>query len=280
MSESKSVKLNNGTLIDRIGLGCWEINGQETVQTVLNAMDCGYRRIDTAAYYKNETDIGTAIRTYGIPRNELFIASKLWYEDMQEGRQEESFYQSLENLGLDYIDMYFLHWPIGEISKSWHVLERLYEARKIRAISVCNFQPIHLKELLANANVCPAVNQFESNPRFQQNETVKFCLKEGIIPEAWGPLGKGRDLSLPLLEALAIKYEKTPAQIILRWHLQRGVLVIPKSVNKDRLRQNLNIFDFSLEEKDMDAIHALDTGASLRSYPARYRFDIACEDSD
>ena len=280
MRENRSVKLNNGVLIDRIGLGCWEVNGEETVQTILNAVDSGYRRIDTASYYKNEPNIGTAIRTCGVSRSELYIASKLWYEDMQEGRQEESFYQSLENLGLDYIDMYFLHWPIGEVSKSWRVLERLYEAGKIRAISVCNFQPIHLKKLLANANVCPAVNQFESNPRFQQNETIKFCLKEGIVPEAWGPLGKGKDLSLLLLEELAAKYEKTPAQIILRWHLQRDVLVIPKSVNKDRLRQNLNIFDYSLEEKDMDAINTLDTGTSSRSYPARYRFDITCEDSD
>lgn len=273
MREQKTVKLNNGVLIDKIGLGCWEIAGNETARVVLDAVECGYRRIDTAAYYKNESDIGSAIRACNVARNELFVASKLWYEDMQKEKQEEAFYISLENLGLDYIDMYFLHWPIGEVSKSWRVLERLYEAGKIRAISVCNFQPAHLKKLLANANVCPAVNQIESNPRFQQNETVEFCLKEGITPEAWGPLGKGRDLSLPLLGTLAAKYEKTPAQIILRWHLQRDVLVIPKSVNKDRLHQNLNIFDFSLEEKDMDAIHTLDTGISLRSYPDKYRFD-------
>ena len=196
---------------------------------------------------------------------------------MCEGRQEETFYKSLEDLGLDYVDMYFLHWPLGEVMASWRVLERLYEAGKIRAISVSNFQKPHLEKLIAKANVPPAVNQLESNPRFQQNEAFRFSLQEGIVPEAWGPLGKGRDLSLPLFEELAQKYEKSPAQIILRWHLQRGMAVIPKSVNPERIRQNMDVFDFELEQADMDAIFALDTGISQRGYQKGYRFDAVCD---
>lgn len=272
MSENRTVMLNNGIEIDRIGLGCWESRGDEAVQAICQAVENGYRRVDTAAYYQNEAEVGAGVRDCSVPRDELFIASKIWYEDMCDGKQEEIFYKSLETLDLDYIDMYFLHWPLGEVAESWKVLERLYEAGKIRAISVCNFQPVHLKKLLAKANVCPAVNQIESNPRFQQNGAVEFCLKEGIVPEAWGPLGKGRDLSLPLFETLAAKYEKTPAQIILRWHLQRGLAVIPKSVHPERMQQNRDLFDFSLEEKDMDAIFALDTGVSIRGYPAEYYF--------
>ena len=159
------------------------------------------------------------------------------------------------------------------MAESWKVLERLYEAGKIRAIGVCNFQPAHLKELLAKANVCPAVDQIESNPCFQQSEAVSFCQKEGIVPEAWGPLGKGKDLGEPLLAQLAEKYEKTAAQIVLRWHLQRGLTVIPKSVHPERQRQNLDLYDFALEETDMERMKSLDTGKSKRGYPEGFRFD-------
>lgn len=277
MKTEKTIQLNNGLAMDRIGLGCWESRGQEAVDAICAAVRCGYRRIDTAMYYKNEADVAEGIRRAGVPREELFVATKLWYEDMCDGRQEETFYRSLENLGLDYIDMYYLHWPMGEVTQSWRVLERLYEAGKIRAISICNFQRIHLEKLLLKANVCPAVNQIESNPRFAQNEIVEFCQREGIVPEAWGPLGKGRDLALPELETLASKYEKSAAQIILRWHLQRGLAVIPKSVHEERIRQNMDVFDFELEEKDMRIINALDTGVSRRAAPAPYRYDAVSE---
>lgn len=277
MKQIEKVKLNNGLEMDRIGLGCWESRGNEAVDAICHATAAGYRRIDTAMYYKNEKEVGEGIRACGIPREELFVATKIWFEDMCEGRQEETFYKSLEDLGLDYVDMYFLHWPLGEVMASWRVLERLYEAGKIRAISVSNFQKPHLEKLLAKANVPPAVNQLESNPRFQQNEAVGFSLQEGIVPEAWGPLGKGRDLSLPLFEELAQKYGKSPAQIILRWHLQRGMAVIPKSVNPERIRQNMDVFDFELEQADMDAVFALDTGISQRGYQKGYRFDAVCD---
>ncbi len=280
MKIEKTIKLNNGTEIDRVGLGFWESRGSEAEDAVCYGIEAGYRRIDTAAYYKNEPEVGTGIRKCGIDRKELFVATKLWYTDMCEGRQEETFYRSLERLGLDYVDMYYLHWPIGEVTKSWRVLEKLCEAGKIRTISVCNFQPVHLQKLLAKANICPAVNQIESNPHFQQNAAVEFCQREGIVPEAWGPLGKGSDLSLPLLVQLAQKYEKTPAQIILRWHLQRGLTVIPKSVNPDRMAQNLDVFDFELEEKDMDAIYTLETGVTKRGYPAQYRYDAVCAETE
>lgn len=277
MNDLKTIKLNNGLMIDRVGVGCWESRGQEATDAICHAVDAGYRRIDTAMYYENEKEVGEGIRHCGTDRGDLFVATKIWFTDMCEGRQEETFYKSLENLGLDYIDMYYLHWPIGEVTQSWRVLERLYEAGKIRAISICNFQQVHLKKLLAKANVCPAVNQIESNPRFQQNDIIEFCQKEGIVPEAWGPLGKGRDLGLPLLGELSQKYEKTPAQIILRWHLQRGLTVIPKSIHADRLRQNRDVFDFVLEEKDMQAIRELDTGITSRTPPKQYRFDSVCE---
>lgn len=279
MRESKTVRLNNGIEMARIGLGCWESRGAEAVGSVVSAVAAGYRRIDTAMYYHNEREVGEGIRACGQPRDRLFVATKLWPTDMCDGRQEETFYQSLENLGLDYVDLYYLHWPMGEVTQSWRVLERLYEAGKVRAIGVCNFQRIHLELLLAKANVCPAVNQFESNPRFSQQELREFCQSEGIVPEAWGPLGKGRDLGLPLFAELSRKYEKTPAQIILRWHLQRGMTVVPKSVHESRLRENVDCFDFSLEEADMQAINALDTGASQRKAPEEYRYDAVCENA-
>lgn len=277
MEERRTIVLNNGVEIDRIGLGFWELRGQEASDVLLEAAKAGYRRIDTAMYYGNEEAVGAGIRNCGVPREELFVASKLWHTDMCGGKQEEAFLRSLEQLGLEYLDLYYLHWPIGEVTESWRVLERLYEAGKIRAIGVCNFQPVHLQGLLAKANVCPAVNQIESNPCFQQNAAVEFCQREGITVEAWGPLGKGRDLSQPLLAELAAKYERTPAQLVLRWHLQRGMTAVPKSAHPERLRQNREVFDFVLEQKDMDAFRALDTGKSRRGYPPEFRFDSMCE---
>ncbi len=270
MKLDRMVKLNNGIEMDRIGLGCWESRGQEAKDAVCYAVNAGYRRIDDAMYYENEREIGEGIRACGVPRDQLFIADKIWYTDMCDDRQEETFYKSLENLGLDYVDLYYLHWPIGEVKASWRVLEKLYEAGKVRAIAVCNFTPEQLRELISFANVCPCVNQFESNPRYQQDELRRFCLSEGIVPEAWGPFGKGRDLDLPLLTELAAKYEKTNAQIILRWHLERGMTVIPKSVHRDLLIENMDIWDFELEEKDVRAIDSLETGISHRTAPKEF----------
>ena len=204
MPESRTIKLNNGIEMDRVGLGFWEVRGAEAEKTLASAVEAGYRRIDTAMYYHNEEDVGAGIRACGIPRKELFVASKIWYTDMCGGRQEETFYKSLEALDLDYIDLYYLHWPLGEVTESWKVLERLYEAGNIRAIGVCNFQPAHLQKLLARANVCPAVDQIESNPCFQQSQAVAFCQKEGIVPEAWGPLGKGKADTAPPSKGLKL----------------------------------------------------------------------------
>lgn len=279
MSENRTVKLNNGIEVDRIGIGFWESRGQEAADAVRYAVEAGYRRIDTAEFYKNEREVGEGIKNCGIDRKELFVASKIWFTDMCEGRQEEMFYATLERLGLDYLDLYYLHWPIGEVTRSWRVLERLYEAGKVRSIGVCNFQKVHLEQLLAKANVCPAVNQIESNPRFQQSSIIELCHKEEIVPEAWGPLGKGRDIFLPLFAELAQKYGKTPAQIILRWHLQRGMNIIPKSIHEERIRENINVYDFELEEKDMAAIRALDTGVSGRKAPEPYHYDRICENT-
>lgn len=265
-----SFRLHNGMELPMVGLGMWELFGEEAVQSMGWACEAGYRLFDTAAYYHNEKDVGRGIKACGVPRKELFITSKLYPCDMVEGRQETAFRQSLEDLGLEYLDLYLLHWPIGDVEESWRVLERLYEAGLVRAIGVSNFQPCHLDKLLRSARITPMVDQIETHPYLVQQGAVDYCLARGIAVEAWGPMGKGRELSDPAVLSIAEKHGRTPAQVVLRYHNQRGVVVIPKSKRRERIWENADIFGFALDPADMAALSALDRGKTTRFYPYEY----------
>lgn len=264
------ITLNNGISMPMLGLGVWNAHGDEAYNEVRMGVDEGYRLIDTAAYYENEAEVGRAVRDCGVPRGELFITSKVWPSEMVHGRTLASFERSLDLLGLDYLDLFLLHWPIGDVAESWRTLEGLYREGRVCAVGVSNFMPAHIDELLKTAEVVPALNQIESYPHHAQEGAAGYSQRHGIAVEAWGPLGKGKALGDPVIAGLAGKYEKTPAQIVLRWHLQRNVITIPKSVRRERLRENFDIFGFELSESDMAAIAALDRGAGERYYPTEF----------
>ena len=273
MNVSSTFKLNNGNEIPVMALGSWDSRGDEAYQACLDALSSGYRHIDTAAYYENEALVGAAVRDCKIPREEIFVTSKMWYEDMVEGKQEAAFEKTLKELGLEYVDMYLLHWPINDVKGSWKVLEKYYEQGLIKNIGVSNFRPKHLKQLETTANIAPVVDQIEICPFLVQEETVNYCQEHDIVVEAWGPLGKGQQLSEPEIAAIAKKYNKTPAQIILRWHLQRGIVSLPKSVHKERIIQNADIFDFELSKEDMQIMMSMDLRESTgRGYPKQYEY--------
>lgn len=257
---SSTVTLNNGVKMPVFGLGVFE-SGESTAPAVRCAIKNGYRLIDTAAFYQNEKEVGEGVHTCGIPREEIFVTTKVWNDMQRESRQRESFEKSLRELDMEYVDLYLVHWPIpGKIHETWKVLETLYEEKLVRAIGVSNFLEHHLEELSVRGNVAPAVNQFESHPYLNRKELRNYCLDQGIVPEAWSPLGRGTALEEPLLKELAEKYGKTPAQIILRYHVQNRVVPIPKSVHEERIRQNAEVFDFALEEGEISRIEELDCG--------------------
>ena len=245
------ITLNNGLKIPQIGLGMWDTYDEEAAQAVATALKLGYRHIDTAMFYKNEAAVGEGIRRSGVPREEITVVTKIWYTDMVQGKVRETFEQSLANLGLDDVDMYLLHWPLNDVAGSWKVLEGLYEEGRVKASGVCSFQKHHRETLLETAKIKPMVNQIESHPLFTQDELVRYCQEQGITVEVWGPLGQGNDLTNETIINLAEKYGKTPAQIILRWHMQRGVIAIPKSVKEHRMVENASVFDFALSEEDI-----------------------------
>ena len=258
--------LNNGVKMPFVGLGVWMAKDDQTVQAVKWALEAGYRHIDTAKIYKNEAAVGRGVKESGIPREQVFITTKLWNEDMRSGRQMEAFEESLKALGTEYVDLYLLHWAVEDVYiPSWKVLEKIYEQGRAKAIGVCNFQQHHLEKLMDIATVVPAVNQFECHPYLTQEPLIAFCEKAGIAREAWGPLGgKGAPLvDNPELVAIGQKYGKSAAQVILRWDLQRGVIVLPKSVHRERIIANSQIFDFSLSDEDMKAVSALNQDKRL-----------------
>lgn len=269
----EKIRLENGLEVPQIGLGMWDTHGEEALQAILTALEVGYRHIDTAMFYQNEVEVGEALKRTNIPRKEIQVATKIWYTDMHADQVRKTFEKSLENLQLDYIDLYLLHWPLEDYEGSWKVLEELYEEGKVKAIGVCNFQRHHLEKLLSVAKIRPMVNQIESHPTFNQQPLVEYCQEIGIPVEVWGPLGKGADLNNEVIVALAEKYEKTPAQIILRWHMQRGVIAIPKSIKKHRLEENKDVFDFVLSEEDMNQIYQLETGVTNRGYQPGYTWE-------
>jgi len=249
-------KLNNGIEIPIFGLGTFQTrSGKETRDAVLYALQSGYRLIDTAAAYGNEEDVGEAARKSGIPREEIFITTKLWNTDHGYERALAAFERSLKKLGLSYVDLYLIHWPEGGLrNETWKALEKLLKDSKCRAIGVSNYTIRHLNELLKNSSTVPAVNQVEFHPYLYQKELLKFCNSNKIQLEAYSPLTKGRKLNDPELLKIARKYSKTSAQILIRWVLQKGVVAIPKSSRKERIEENARVFDFEISDEDMKAL--------------------------
>jgi len=272
MDLSTAVTLNNQVKIPQLGLGVYKsLDGKETYQAVRWALDAGYRHIDTARIYGNEASVGRAVRESGIPRKDIFVTSKVWTTDMRADLQEEAFMESLRTLGLEYIDLYLIHWPVKDkYAKTWAIMERLNRAGLVRAIGVSNFNPHHLDTLMETAEIAPAVNQIELHPYLSQPEVCAFFRSKGIAVEAWSPLGRGRLLDDPCITEIAARQEKTPAQIILRWHLQHGNIVIPKSVHKDRIRSNADLYGFNLSETDMAAIDMCNRSERFGSDPETF----------
>lgn len=262
----QKVRLNNGVEMPILGFGVFQVTDlTECERSVLEAISTGYRLIDTAASYFNEEAVGNAIRKSGVPREELFITTKVWVQsDGYEGTKK-AFESSLNKLGLDYLDLYLMHQPFGDVYGTWRAMQDLYKEGKIKAIGVSNFHPDRLIDLIVHNEVIPAVNQIETHPFHQQIETQQFLQENSVQIEAWGPFAEGKNniFQNQLLLFIGKKYNKTIAQVILRWLTQRGVVAIPKSVRKERMEENLNIFDFQLSADDMEAIKALDTNASL-----------------
>ena len=261
----KNVVLNNGIEMPILGFGVYQIEDRkECEQSVYDALQAGYRSIDTAAAYMNEEAVGNAIKRSGVAREELFITTKLWIQDMGYDNAKKAFEKSLSRLQLDYLDLYLIHQPFGDVYGSWRAMEELYEEGKIRAIGVSNFQPDRLVDLILNNKIVPAVNQVETNPFCQQIESSRIMKENNVQIESWAPFAEGRNnmFENEVLVSLAQKYKKSVAQIVLRWLIQRDVVVIPKSVRKDRIVENFNIFDFELDQADMDKIAVLDTKES------------------
>jgi 2,5-diketo-D-gluconate reductase A len=256
-----TVKLNNGVEMPQIGFGVFQVPDAETTAAVTAALEAGYRSIDTAAAYQNEAGVGKALASSGIAREDLFITTKLWNADQAYEETLAAFERSRKLLGLDYLDLYLIHWPAPELGKyadSWRALEKLYSDGVVRSIGVSNFEPAHLDHLASTSSVVPAVNQVELHPYLVQSEVRAYGNDNGIATEAWSPLAKGGSLlSEPLVQQLAKTYDRTPAQVVLRWHLQRGTLVIPKSVTPSRIAENLNILDFTLTDSDLTTLSAL-----------------------
>jgi 2,5-diketo-D-gluconate reductase A len=261
----QKVVLNNGVEMPILGFGVYQITDtEECERSVYEAIRAGYRLIDTAAVYQNEEAVGKAIEKSGVTREEIFVTTKLWIQDAGYESTKKAFERSLKRLQLDYLDLYLIHQPYGDVYGSWRAMEELYREGRIRAIGVSNFQPDRLMDLMLHNEVVPAVNQIETHPFNQQIETQKFLEENKVQIESWGPFAEGKNniFENELLRSIASKYQKTVAQVILRWLTQRGVVVIPKSVRKERIVENFNIFDFELSPEDMNAIISLDTKVS------------------
>lgn len=260
----KQVRLNNGVTMPTLGYGVFQISRRETEGCVSAALEAGYRLIDTASSYFNEKEVGEAIRKSGIGREEIFVSTKLWVQDYETEDALRAFDKSMKNLGLDYLDLYMLHKPYGNYYAAWRVLERLYREGRIRAIGVTSFPDERLMDLFLHNEIKPMVNQIETNPFYQQQSSRSFLAGEGIQQEAWAPFAEGRDgiFQNPVLTEIARKHCKTVGQVILRWLNQLNVVVIPKSVHRERMAENMDIFDFTLTYGEMRAVAGLDTGRS------------------
>ncbi|MFE6985655.1 MULTISPECIES: aldo/keto reductase [Streptomyces] len=275
MSQVPSITLNNGLDMPQLGFGVWQVPDDEAEKAVATAIETGYRSIDTAAIYANETGTGKAIAASGVARDELFVTTKLWNSEQGHDSTLRAFDASLDKLGLDYVDLYLIHWPVpakDAYTDTYKAFEKILADGRAKAIGVSNFYPEHLKRLLAETSVVPAVNQIELHPQFQQAESRAFHADHGIATEAWSPLGQGKGLlEVPTVVAIAQKHGRTPAQAVLRWHLQTGNIVIPKSVTPSRIKENLDVFGFELDADDLAAFAALDEGRRLGPDPAEFK---------
>ncbi len=252
--------LNNGLKIPALGFGVFQVpDPAQCEQAVTDALNAGYRLLDTAAAYMNEQAVGKAIAKSGIPRKELFITTKLWVQDASYEKAKDAIERSLNNLGLDYLDLYLIHQPMGDYYGAYRAMEEAYRAGKLKAIGVCNFYPHVLTDFCETVDIIPAVNQVELHPFFAQEDALKVMKEYGVTPEAWGPFAEGKHgiFTHPVLTEIGNKYGKTAAQVALRWNIQRGVVVIPKSVHIERIKANIDVFDFELTKEDMDKISAL-----------------------
>lgn len=259
------ITLNNGVKMPLEGFGVFQVpDPAQCEQAVLDAIASGYRLIDTAAAYMNEKAVGEAIQKSGVPREELFITTKLWVQDASYEAAKKAIQTSLDNLGLSYLDLYLIHQPMSDYVGAYRAMEEAYKEGKLKAIGVCNFYPNRLADLCETVEVIPAVNQVELHPFFQQENALALMKEYGVVPEAWGPFAEGNHgiFTHPVLTAIGQKYGKSAAQVALRWNVQRGVVVIPKSVHKERIEQNMNIWDFQLSDEDMAEIAKLDIGHS------------------
>lgn len=272
----KEFTLNNGVKIPAVGVGVFRVEDHKVAYDMIRtALKVGYRHIDTAMIYGNEDAVGKAIKDSGIDRKDIFLTTKLWNDDQRSGKVQEAIDKSLERLGMDYVDLYLVHWPVkGTYVSVWKKMEEVYKSGKAKAIGVSNYNPHHLDDLLKEAEIIPVVNQIECYPYFSQEDVIAYCLKKDIRPEAWGPLGAGQSdiLSNPVIAKIADEHQKTPAQIVLKWNVERGVVVIPKSVHEKRLMENINIFDFSLSEEEMKQINALNKNKRLGANPDNFNF--------
>ncbi|CAL9579066.1 putative oxidoreductase_MSMEI_2347 [Streptomyces sp. enrichment culture] len=273
-SQVPPITLNNGVEMPQLGFGVWQVPDDEAETAVATALEAGYRSIDTAAIYGNEEGTGKALAASGIPREELFVTTKLWNGDQGYDSTLRAFDTSLAKLGLEYVDLYLIHWPLPARDRyvdTYKAFEKLHADGLIRAIGVSNFLPEHLDRLIAETSVVPAVNQIELHPHLQQRAAREYHAAQGIATEAWSPLGQGKGLlEVPAIVAIARKHDRTPAQVVLRWHIQLGNVVIPKSVTPSRIKENIAVFDFSLDDEDLAAISALNEDRRLGPDPATF----------
>ncbi|MFJ1748112.1 aldo/keto reductase [Streptomyces sp. NPDC088116] len=274
MSKVPNLTLNNGIEMPQLGFGVWQVADDEATQAVSTALEAGYRSIDTAAIYGNEEGTGKALATSGIAREDLFVTTKLWNAEQGYASTLRAFDTSLEKLGVDYVDLYLIHWPMPEVDTyvdTYKAFEKILADGRTRAIGVSNFLPAHLERLIEETSVVPAINQIELHPQLQQAESRAFHAEHGILTEAWSPLGQGKGLlEVPTVVAIARKHDRTPAQVVLRWHVQLGNVVIPKSVTPSRIQENIDVFGFELDADDLAALAALDEGRRIGPHPAEF----------
>ncbi len=275
MNLSSTATLHNGVGMPWVGLGVYKVDsGAEGAEIVQTALNVGYRSIDTASFYDNEESVGQALKATNVPREELFVTTKVWNNEQGYEETLAAFDRSMEKLGLDYLDLYLIHWPVpGKFKDTWKALEKLYKDGRVKAIGVSNFEPHHLEELLEVAEITPMVNQIEMHPQLNQKHIRYYCAQHTIQVVAWSPIGRGRFFENETIQRLAKAYDKSPAQVILRWEYQHGVITIPKSAKEHRQKENGDVFDFSLTQEEMNEIDSLHTGERIGAHPDEFDYE-------